>query len=148
MAAAAHDLVEMLDSACCECFNAGALLRRDPFVATSAGALRGVMTRHGARGHEGARRLEKLVLRCAGLAAPSVAPDDEHPLSNALAAECRDDAGLRLESDVDEGARVGSCTEKDAQTLGVDSPQRASLLRRGTCHPQIPAAGQGVVHLN
>jgi len=103
MAAAAHDLVEMLDSACCECFNAGALLRRDPFVATSAGA---------------------------------------------LAAECRDDAGLRLESDVDEGARVGSCTEKDTQTLGVDSPQRASLLRRGTCHPQIPAAGQGVVHLN
>ena len=53
MAAAAHDLAELLDLPCCECFNA----------------------------------------------------DDDHPLRNALAAECRDDAGLLLESDVDEGAQ-------------------------------------------
>lgn len=56
MAASAHDLVDLLETSTCECFNM----------------------------------------------------DDDHPLRNALAAECRDDASLLLQSDVDEGARPSS----------------------------------------
>ena len=74
MAAAAHDLADLLDLPCCECFNA----------------------------------------------------DDDHPLRNALAAECRDDAGLLLESDVDEGAQQ---RQPSASCVGsTHAPRLAELL--------------------
>jgi hypothetical protein len=61
MAASAHDLIDLLETSTCECFNMA----------------------------------------------------DDHPLRNALAAECRDDASMLLQSDVDEGvcARLAVCRQ-------------------------------------
>jgi hypothetical protein len=42
--------------------------------------------------------------------------DDAHPLRNALAEECRDDANLALHSDVDEGARLRAATKPFASS--------------------------------